>query len=213
MTSRSIRFIRAGLATAVVGLVAMGAGSGARAQGHEHHAAPAAAEPQGARFSRTVAVYRAPSVELVDAGGRAVALDEVLGGPEPVMLQFVFTTCPGICPALSGLFAAAENRLDRDPSLARVRLVSISIDPEHDTPERLADYAKRFGAGPRWTFLTGSRDDVLAVQRAFDADRGSKMRHEPTTYLSAGGGEEWVRLDGFPSPGELVAEARRLVER
>jgi protein SCO1/2 len=212
MTLRSIQSIdRAAVAAALVAMTQMVAAA-AEAQGHAHHAAqPPAVE--AARFSRSTAAYRAPSVELVDSAGRSVALAELLAGEGPVMLQFVFTTCPGVCPALSGLFAAAEDRLDGDAALAAVRLVSISIDPEHDTPERLAEYASRFGAGPRWTFLTGARDDILAVQRAFDADRGSKMRHEPTTYLSAGGGAEWVRLDGFPSPGELVAEARRLVER
>lgn len=184
----------------------------AAGQGHAGHAAPAE-EAAAARFARTVVEVRAPAVELVDAAGRPVALADLLAGGGPVMLQFVFTTCPGVCPALSGLFAAAEDRLDAaGGALAEVRLVSISIDPEHDTPERLADYARRFRAGPRWTFLTGGRDDVLAVQRAFDADRGSKMRHEPTTYLSAGGGgAAWVRLDGFPTPDELVAEARRVV--
>lgn len=191
---------------AVVLVLAAGVVSG---QEHRHHAAPPPAE--AARFSRSVAAYRVPAVELVDAGGRRVALAEALAADEAVMLQFVFTTCPGICPALSGTFAAAEDRLAADPALAGVRLVSISIDPEHDTPERLAEYAHRFGAGPRWTFLTGGRDDVLAVQRAFDADRGSKMRHEPATFLRAADGGEWVRLDGFPSPAELVAEARRLV--
>lgn len=194
-------------------LMAGAFGSVAGAQGHDHHAAPPGEAVEAARFTRSAAAYRVPAIELVDAAGRTVALEDLLGGGEPVMLQFVFTTCPGVCPALSGLFAAAEDRLAEDPSLAAVRLVSISIDPEHDTPERLADYARRFGAGERWTFLTGDRNDVLAVQRAFDADRGSKMRHEPTTYLSAGGGPEWVRLDGFPSPAELVTEARRLVAR
>jgi protein SCO1/2 len=193
-------------------LVVVTAHGTARAQGHAHHAAPPA-EAAAPRFARTVAPYPVPEVELVDAAGRPVAVAELLAGDGPVMLQFVFTTCPGICPALSGLFAAAEDRLeDAGGPLAAVRLVSISIDPEHDTPERLADYARRFRAGPRWTFLTGRRDDVLAVQRAFDADRGSKMRHEPTTYLSPGGGAAWVRLDGFPTPDELVGEARRVVE-
>lgn len=205
---RSTRSIRALSAAAALSIAAWAA-----AQGHDHHAKPPAESAEAARFARSAAAYRVPAVELVDAAGRTVALADLLAGGEPVMLQFVFTTCPGVCPALSGLFAAAEDRLAEDPSLAAVRLVSISIDPEHDTPERLADYARRFGAGPQWTFLTGDRDDVLAVQRAFDADRGSKMRHEPTTYLSAGGGPEWVRLDGFPSPAELVTEARRLVAR
>ena len=64
-------------------------------------------------------------------------------------------------------------------------MVSISIDPEYDTPEALNAYARRFDAGPQWEFLTGSLDDSIAVQKAFDADRGDKMNHAPLTLFRA----------------------------
>ncbi|MFY9826559.1 MAG: SCO family protein, partial [Thermoanaerobaculia bacterium] len=123
-------------------------------------------------------------------------------------LQFIFTTCPSICPVLTATLAAAREELGNE-----VRLVSISIDPEFDTPARLRDYARRFTAGPGWRFLTGSRDDVAAVQKAFDAYRPNKMQHEPLTFLRAGPGEPWVRLAGPITPAELVAEVRRLAGR
>jgi protein SCO1/2 len=89
-------------------------------------------------------------------------------------------------------------------------MVSISIDPDHDTPARLKAYAEKFQAGADWQFLTGTRADTLAVQRAFDAYRGSKMNHAPLTLLRASSGSPWVRLDGFASASELVAEVKKL---
>jgi hypothetical protein len=143
-------------------------------------------------------------VTLVDAQGERVRLATVLDHPGPVLLQFIFTTCPSVCPALSTTLSAAQKDLGE-----RVRMVSISIDPEFDTPARLRDYARQFKAGPQWTFLTGSREDVLAVQKAFDAYRTNKMSHEPLTFLRPAPGQPWVRLAGPISPADLVNEVRR----
>ena len=164
--------------------------------------------PAQSRFSRTLVAYDLPQVELIDMHGRRVRLESVLGGPGPVMLQFIFTTCPGVCPVLSAIFSATQQALGDD--LQDVRLVSISIDPEHDTPARLRSYAEQFRAAPQWRLLTGSLEDVVRVQKAFDAYRGNKMRHRPTTYLRLAPEDRWLRLDGFPSARELVAEYRRL---
>ena len=109
---------------------------------------------------------------------------------------------------MSSTFSAVQERLGDD--LDGVRMVSISIDPEHDTPQRLQDYAGRLQAGPQWRFLTGRPADVIAVQKAFDAYRGNKMRHEPVTYLRAAPGESWLRLDGLTSAEQLAQEYRRL---
>jgi len=165
---------------------------------HQGHHAPSAP-----RYSRTLAPYAPPDVTLVDAHGDAVTLAAALDFDGPVLLQFIFTTCPAVCPALSGTFAAAQERLDD------ARMLSISIDPEHDTPPRLAEYARRFGAGPRWRFLTGELDDVVAVQKAFAAYQANKMQHRPLTFLRGSPAAPWVRLDGFLSAAELVAEVRR----
>jgi cytochrome oxidase Cu insertion factor (SCO1/SenC/PrrC family) len=163
----------------------------------------AGAGPQE-RLHRQSAGYTIPDVTLVDQDGAAFRLAAELGRPGPVVLQFIFTTCATVCPALSGTLAAAQERLPG------VRLLSISIDPEEDTPARLAGYARRFGAGPRWRLLTGRLEDVIAVERAFDAYRGNKMRHEPLTFARAAPGRPWLRLDGLLTGGELAAEVRQL---
>lgn len=148
---------------------------------------------------------------LVDAGGAKVRLLSALKHEGPVMLQFIFTTCPSVCPVMSSTFSASQGKLGDD--LDKLRMISISIDPEYDTPERLQEYARKFKAGRQWTFLTGRLDDVVAVQKAFDNYRGNKMRHEPVTFLRASPAGRWVRLNGLMTASDLVAEYRGLTAR
>lgn len=77
--------------------------------------------------------------------------------------DFIFTRCPDICPVLSQRMGSLQAKLPAGEDA--VQLVSISVDPNHDTPEVLRPYAERFGAGPTWRFLTGSRDDVARLLR------------------------------------------------
>lgn len=162
-------------------------------------------------YARSVAAYALPDVRLVDMNGKPFGLRSDLDAGGPVMLNFVFTTCAAICPVMSATFAQVQQRLA--PEGDRLRLVSISIDPEHDTPTRLREYARKFGAGPRWRFVTGSAEASIAAQRAFDVYRGDKMGHDPVTLMRATPGEPWVRLDGFASAPELIEEYRNLAHR
>lgn len=170
--------------------------------GHQHHVPP----KSGANYTREALHYSPPDVVLLDRGGAEVKLTTVLAHEGPLLLQFIFTTCPAVCPVLSASFQAAQSQLGDE--VEKVRMVSISIDPEHDTPRQLSDYARRFKAGSQWLFLTGHRDDIVAVQQSFDAFSGNKMRHEPVTFLRPAPGELWLRFDGFLSASDLTAEIR-----
>jgi protein SCO1/2 len=186
-----------------MGAMAMGQGTGAGEHAHHHHHMVQQA------VSRTSAAYRVPDGTLEDQQGRPVALQRLLEGDEPVMLNFIFTSCTAICPVMSGIFAQVQTRLG--PDAEKVRMISISIDPEHDTPAVLESYAQRFHAGREWVFLTGQPDDVVSVQRAFDADKGDKMNHTPLTLLRASPQAAWVRYDGFASAADLTKELRAMV--
>jgi protein SCO1/2 len=163
------------------------------------------------RFTRTFAYYDSPDVTLTDMNGARVTLASALAHDGPVFLQFIFTTCPTICPVMSGTLSSAQEKLGNEA--ARVRMISISIDPEQDTPERLREYARKFKAGPRWMFLTGDLEKIVAVQKSFDAYRGNKMRHEPLTFVRAAPGKPWLRLDGLLSATQLLAEYKRLTSQ
>jgi protein SCO1 len=173
--------------------------------GHEHHHMP---ETPG--YQRSQATYPVPDVTLLDQHGQRVSLPALLdSGDKPIMLNFIFTSCTAICPMMTAIFAQVQTQLGGDAE--RVRMVSVSIDPEHDKPAELAAYAARFGAGPQWVFLTGSLDDSIAVQRAFDAYRGDKMNHTPLTLFRAAPAAPWVRYDGFADAADLTREYRGML--
>jgi protein SCO1/2 len=172
---------------------------------HHHHAEKAPG------YARQAANYRLPQTLLVRSDGAKTSfLDEIDDG-KPVVLNFIYTTCTAICPILSQSFAEFQRKLGSERD--KVRMVSISIDPEQDTPERLADYAKRFGAGRQWGFYTGSVEASVTLQKAFQAYFGDKMHHRPMTFMRAAPGQAWVRLEGFTTPDDLINEYRQLVAR
>lgn len=166
--------------------------------------APAADAP---RFTRTVVTVDVPDVTLIDQEGRRVGFREVMLGDTPVFVEFIFATCTTICPVLSAGFASVQRKLG--DGREQVLLVSITIDPEHDGPEELRAYLDRYGAKSGWDFYTGSRQDIEAVMRAFDAYVADKMSHRPITFVHAPGQTEWVRIDGFAGSRELMEEVSR----
>jgi protein SCO1/2 len=172
---------------------------------HQHHAHPD--EPPG--VTRSIAHYYVPETQLLRADGIAVKFPLEIDAGGPVALNFIYTSCTAVCPILSASFAELQRALG--PEGEKIRLVSISIDPEEDTPERLTAYAKRFDAGPQWRFYTGTREASVTLQKAFHAYFGDKMHHRPMTFLRAAPGEPWVRLEGFATPQDLRDEYRKLV--
>ncbi|HET8748700.1 MAG TPA: SCO family protein [Ramlibacter sp.] len=176
---------------------------------HAHHHHQHVEVPSG--YARQVALYQIPSTALLRADGARAQFPQAIDDGKPVVLDFIYTSCTAICPILSHSFAEFQRRLGAESE--QVHLVSISIDPEEDTPARLSEYARRFDAGRQWAFFTGSTAASVSLQKAFQAYYGGKMHHRPATFLRAAPGEPWVRLDGFTSPDELMAEYRRLVHR
>jgi protein SCO1/2 len=192
----------AGVLLVIGGLLAMPV-----AWGHEGHGAhmDAAAKMD---IKRSEAKYLMPKVSLLNQKGQKLTLNEALDDGRPVMLNFIYTSCTTICPVTTQIFSEVQAKLGSQG--ARIHMVSVSIDPEYDTPKRLLAYAKEYKTGPQWDFYTGSIDDSITVQKAFDAYRGDKMNHAPLTLLRAAPGKPWVRLDGFASPEMIVKEYRAL---
>ncbi|HEY2023132.1 SCO family protein, partial [Paraburkholderia sp.] len=140
---------------------------------------------------------------LVRDDGKTVSLIDELNDGRPVVLTFIYTTCTTICPMMSRTFEELQGKLggDRD----KVHLVSISIDPEQDTPARLRAYAARFDAGPEWHYYTGTVEASIAAQRAFNVYRGDKMNHTAAAFFRAAPGKPWLRIDGLATPAELFS--------
>jgi protein SCO1/2 len=163
----------------------------------------------GAEVTRSTLEYTIPQVHLVRDDGKQVTLADELNDGRPVVMTFIFTTCTSICPLLSQTLARLQDKLGADRN--RVHLVSITIDPEEDTPARLAEYARELHAGPEWQHYTGTVQAIIATARAFNVDRGDKMSHTPVILVRPTPGNTWIRFDGFVTADELLREVRREV--
>lgn len=132
-----------------------------------------------------------PGFSLVNRDGRTVRLEDLAGAAW--VADFVFTRCPASCPMMTARMARLERGLPRDLD---VRLVSISVDPVHDTPEVLERYARKVQAPERWLFLTGDREDVrrLCVEGfklGLDMEPGPGAGPEPILHST-----RFVLVDG-----------------
>ena len=167
-------------------------------------------------------IYPAPELALVDQRGAPFSSADAAG--KVVVTNFVFTTCTDVCPLLTAAMASARDELRAAGLLGeKVLLLSISVDPEQDSPEALATYAERFGADPsNWRFLTGDRGQIESLLVT-----GYKVGAPPRAPSSAGGPSQLVHSNRFVvvdargqirwmprgdelDVGQLVEEVRRL---
>jgi protein SCO1/2 len=193
------RIALAGLLLAVslaVPLHALAHGATADELAHQHSASK--------DLKVSMADYAVPAIWLVRDDGQKVLLSQELDDGRPTVLNFIYTTCPGICPLMSQVFSRFQTRLGAERE--KLHMVSISIDPEQDTPARLRQYAKQFKAGSQWQHYTGTVGASIAAQKAFNAYNGDKMSHDPLTLMRAAPGKPWVRIDGFATPDDLLEQ-------
>lgn len=162
--------------------------------------------------------------ELTERSGRKITNKDLLGQPWAVC--FIFSTCPGLCLETS----ASMQRLQSELEGAPVRLVSISVRPDYDTPEILSNYADGFGADPeRWLFLTGDKDYVYdLIRRDFkqlvqemtgdDVQKGYEVLHtDDVLHIDAKGRivkryHSHAEADMIQLRRALLAEAKQLAE-
>ena len=135
-----------------------------------------------------------PAFSLIDQAGEPFGSADLDG--RVYVASFFFTSCPSICPPLMHALSTLQDRY-RDEGIDEIRLVSISVDPETDTPERLTEYAARFRADPeRWTLLTGEIDEIRRVAvEGFKTALGDRIDAEGGFFDIAHSGK-LVLVDG-----------------
>jgi protein SCO1 len=105
--------------------------------------------------------WQLPAFQLTAQNGKPFGSQALEG--DVWVADFIYTTCTSSCPRMSALMHSVQSAVSNLPD---VKLVSITVDPAHDTPPVLADYARRYRAAPgRWFFLTGGRAELQAIYR------------------------------------------------
>jgi protein SCO1/2 len=171
----------------------------------------AAAQADPAESEAPLGHLSVPELTLTNQRGEPVRVRSLMENTTVVM-SFIFTRCTTICPPMGMGFGRLQSLLGERAG-KDVQLVSVSLDPTHDTPEQLETWGKRYGAGAGWTLLTGSREDVDRLLKAMSVYTPAKEQHAPIVLVGNGQSGEWVRVYGLASPQNLLAAVDRMAAR
>ena len=143
-----------------------------------------------------------PNARIYDQDGKQLDFYTDLIKGKTVAINFIFTTCTASCPPLTATFRKVQqNAAERGLPL---QLISISVDPTVDTPERLHAFAEKFNAGPGWTFVTGDKSEIDSLLKGLGAAVTNKNDHTPMIMIGNDGADYWTRAYGLSSPTQLV---------
>ena len=188
---------------------------------HEHHPPEATAEGDADPHAHHKAMLNKPAApaksadvdlrdrELVDQDGRQVKFVSDVIDDRIVVMDFVYTSCTTVCPVLSAVFSQVQQRLG-DELGQDVALVSMSVDPTRDTPQRLKAYAAKHKAQPGWIWLTGPKTTMDEVLDGLGAYSPNFEDHPSMVLVGDGRTGEWSRFFGFPSPDRLMEQVNAL---
>ncbi len=150
-----------------------------------------------------------PDVTLLDQDGRKLRfVSDIIKG-KIVFFNSFFTSCGGTCPVQSSVFAALQKRLGARVGKDIV-LISVTVDPENDTPEALKAYAEKYGATAGWYFLTGDEKDVQKVLEAMDLYTQRPDDHSPMAAVGHEPTMLWRKVLNLKAPAALQAELKLL---
>lgn len=144
-----------------------------------------------------------PDVEVLDQDGNELHFYRDLIKDKTVAINFIFTNCTTICPPLAATFARLQKDMG-DKVGKDVHLISISVDPLTDTPERLKAWGAKFKAGPGWTFVTGEKQEMDKLLNALGAAVSKREDHTPAIIIGNDAKGIWTRTYGLAKTSQIM---------
>ncbi len=176
---------------------------------HSQHVMPAS-PPAGQESTEVISSdgLTIPDFELLDQEGRTIHFYSDLVQDRVVAMNFVFTTCTTICPPMGANFARLQELLG-ERAAKEVELISISVDPITDTPDRLKAWSDRFRSagedGPRWTLVTGTKVRIDTLLKALKVFTPDSVDHSPVVLVGNDASGKWIRAYGLAPATQLDA--------
>jgi cytochrome oxidase Cu insertion factor (SCO1/SenC/PrrC family) len=158
--------------------------------------------PEPATNADSFSSMKIPNAPVLDQNGKQLNFYSDLIKGKTVAINFIFTTCATICPPLTATFRRVQQ--DAAARGLNVQLISVSVDPTTDTPERLRDFASKFKAEPGWTFVTGDKAEIDSVLQSLGAAVSNKNDHTPMILIGNDTSDYWTRTYGLTSPTRIV---------
>lgn len=180
-----------------------------QAAGHDDHSHHQAPRPGRVEY-RSEGGLSIPDVRVRTQDGADKLFFSDLVEDKVVAMNFVFTTCTTICPPLGANFGKLQELLG-DKAGRDVHLISVSVDPVTDTPERLKAWGDVFGAGPGWTLVTGDKDQITRLLKSLQVFTPDIRDHSPVLIMGNAAKNEWTRAYGLAAPTELAGMLEKLV--
>lgn len=144
-----------------------------------------------------------PDVAVLDQDGHKLNFYTDLIKNKTVAINFIFTNCTTICPPLAATFARLQKEMG-DKVGKDVQLISISVDPVTDTPERLKAWGAKFKAGPGWTFVTGEKQEMDKLLNALGAAVSKREDHTPAMIIGNDSKGVWTRTYGLAKINQIM---------
>jgi cytochrome oxidase Cu insertion factor (SCO1/SenC/PrrC family) len=144
-----------------------------------------------------------PDTTVYDQDGKKLRFYSDLVKGKTVASNFIFTTCTTICPPLTATFRKVQQKLGERVG-RDVELISISVDPVTDVPERLKAFSSKFNAGPGWKFITGDKQEIDLLLKALGAGVVDKNDHTPMVLIGNESAAYWTRTYGLAPVDTLV---------
>ena len=163
-----------------------------------HPPASAASEANAKRAKMEI-----PDVAVLDQDGNKLHFYTDLIKDKTVAINFIFTNCTTICPPLAATFQRLQKEMGEKIG-KDVHLISISVDPVTDTPERLKAWGAKFKAGPGWTFVTGEKQEMDKLLNALGAAVSKREDHTPAMIIGNDAKGVWTRTYGLAKTGQIV---------
>ena len=150
-----------------------------------------------------------PNLQVKTQEGKAVRFYDDLIKDKIVIISFIYTTCTDICPLTTARLSQLEERLG-DAVGRDVFMISMTVDPARDTPEKMKEFSAAFQTGPGWTFVTGDADDIRAINYKFGERSQILSEHRNQIVLGNDATGEWQRDSAFSDISRLVMTVRSL---
>lgn len=165
---------------------------------------------EGARNDAGISKNEIPDIAVLDQNGKSTLFYSQLLKGKVVAINFVYTTCEAFCTMQGANFSELQAVLG-DKLGKGVNLITMTTDPESDTPQRLKAWSRAFKAKPGWTMITGEKKAIDEILKALTGDIGRKGMHSPVVLIGNVDKGVWTREYGLAEPERLAATIQRMM--
>lgn len=150
-----------------------------------------------------------PNSKVLDREGKELTFYDDLIKDKVVAINFVFSSCPTICPAMEVNFSQLQQSL-KASGQAEIRLISVTVDPENDTPARLKKWSQLFKAEKGWSFITGKKQTIHGLLKSLEVFTADINDHPSFILIGNDSTGTWKRVNSLASPELLAKELTTL---